>query len=55
MRNKGQAIPARGITAKEGDWVTLVGPAGEMVALGQVSPMGTGKVSLIKPKIVLAD
>ena len=52
---KGQAIPARGIAAKEGDWVTLVGPAGETVALGQVTPMGTGKVSLIKPKIVLAD
>ena len=52
---KGQAIPARGIAAKEGDWVTLVGPAGEMVALGQVTPMGTGKISLIKPKIVLAD
>jgi len=52
---KGQAIPARGIAAKEGDWVTLVGPAGEMVALGQVTPMGTGKVSLIKPKIVLAE
>ena len=30
-------------------------PAQEIVALGQVTPMGTGKVSLIRPKIVLAD
>lgn len=52
---KGQGIPARGVAANEGDWVTLVGPAGEMVALGQVTPMGTGKVSLIKPKIVLSQ
>jgi hypothetical protein len=52
---KGQAIPARGVTSKEGDWVTLLGPAQEIVALGQVTPMGTGKISLIRPKIVLAE
>ena len=52
---KGQAIPARGLTSKEGDWVTLLGPAEEVVAIGQVTPMGTGKVSLIRPKIVLAE
>ena len=52
---KGQAIPARGLAARDGDWVTLLGPAEEMVALGQVTPMGTGKISLIKPKIVLSD
>ncbi|HYV42348.1 MAG TPA: hypothetical protein VEO02_11215, partial [Thermoanaerobaculia bacterium] len=52
---KGQPIPFRGLCAKEGDWVTLLGPSEEVVALGQVTPMGTGKVSLVKPKIVLAD
>jgi tRNA pseudouridine55 synthase len=52
---KGQAIPARGLSSKDGDWITLVGPAEEIVALGQVTPMGTGKISLIRPKIVLAD
>jgi len=52
---KGQAIPARGLSSKDGDWITLLGPAEEIVALGQVTPMGTGKISLIRPKIVLAD
>lgn len=52
---KGQGVPVRDVAAKEGDWVTLLGTAGEIVALGQVTPMGTGKVSLVKPKIVLAD
>src|SRR6266511_4394175 len=52
---KGQPIPFRGLCAREGDWVTLLGPSEEIVALGQVTPMGTGKVSLVKPKIVLAD
>ena len=52
---KGQPIPFRGLSAKDGDWVTLLGPAEEVIALGQVTPMGTGKVSLIRPKIVLAD
>ncbi|HMF10559.1 MAG TPA: tRNA pseudouridine(55) synthase TruB [Thermoanaerobaculia bacterium] len=51
---KGQPIPARGIAAQEGAWVALVGPADEMLALGQVTPIGRGPVSLIKPKIVLA-
>ena len=50
---KGQAVPARGIAAREGDWVTLVGPSDEMVALGQVTPIGDRGVSLIRPKIVL--
>ena len=52
---KGQPIPFRGLSAKDGDWVTLLGPSEEVVALGQVTPMGTGKVSLIRPKIVLAE
>ncbi len=52
---KGQPIPFRGLSAKDGDWVTLLGPTEEVIALGQVTPMGTGKVSLIRPKIVLAD
>ena len=52
---KGQAVPLRDLAGKEGDWVTLYSPAGEMIALGQVTPMGTGKVSLVRPKIVLSE
>ncbi len=52
---KGQPIPFRGVSSKEGDWVTLLGPSEEVVALGQVTPMGTGKISLIRPKIVLTE
>jgi tRNA pseudouridine55 synthase len=52
---KGQPIPARGVEAKEGDWVTLLGPSDEMLALGQVSPIGSGPVSLIRPRVVLAN
>jgi tRNA pseudouridine55 synthase len=52
---KGQAIPARGVEAKEGEWVTLLGPSDEMLALGQVTPIGSGPVSLIRPKVVLAN
>ena len=50
---KGQSIPLRQVAAREGDWVTLVGPGDEMVALGQVAPIGHGGVSLVRPKIVL--
>ncbi len=52
---KGQAIAARGVAAKEGDWVTLVGPSDEMVALGQVAPVAGNRVSFIRPKIVLGE
>jgi tRNA pseudouridine55 synthase len=52
---KGQPIPARGVASKEGDWVALVGPSDEMVALGQVSPIGTRGVALIRPRLVLAE
>ena len=52
---KGQSIPARDVASKEGDWVALVGPADEMVALGQVSPIGTRGIALIRPKLVLAE
>ncbi len=52
---RGQAVPARGVEAREGDWVTLVGPANDMLALGQVNPIGQRGVSMIKPRIVLAD
>jgi hypothetical protein len=48
-------VPARGVSSAQGEWVTLVGPSDEMVALGQVSPIGERGVSLIKPKIVLAE
>ena len=50
---RGQAVPARGIPAREGDWVTLVGPTNDMLALGQVNPIGDRGVALIKPRIVL--
>jgi len=52
---KGQPIPARGVESKEGEWVTLLGPSDEMLALGQVTPIGSGPVSLIRPKVVLAN
>jgi tRNA pseudouridine55 synthase len=52
---KGQSIPARGVASKEGDWVALVGPSDEMVALGQVSPIGTRGIALIRPKLVLPE
>ena len=50
---RGQAVPARGVEAAEGDWVALVGPTNDMVALGQVNPIGNRGVALIRPKIVL--
>jgi tRNA pseudouridine55 synthase len=50
---KGQSIPARGVTSREGEWVALLGPAEEMVALGQVT--AAHKISLVKPRIVFAD
>ncbi len=52
---RGQAVPARGVAAGEGDWVTLVGPTNDMLALGQVNPIGDRGVALIKPRIVLAE
>jgi tRNA pseudouridine55 synthase len=52
---RGQAVPARGVPGGEGDWVTLVGPSNDMLALGQVNPIGNRGVALIKPRIVLAD
>ncbi len=50
---RGQSVPARGVHAREGDWVTLVGPADDMLALGQVNPIGDRGVAMIKPRIVL--
>jgi tRNA pseudouridine55 synthase len=51
---RGQSVPARDVPAREGDWVTLVGPADDMLALGQVNPIGDRGVVMIKPRIVLA-
>lgn len=50
---RGQAVPARGVEARDGDWVTLIGPTNDMLALGQVNPIGDRGVALIKPRIVL--
>jgi tRNA pseudouridine55 synthase len=52
---RGQAVPARGVEAKEGDWVTLLSPTNDMLALGQINPIGDRGIALIKPRIVLAD
>ncbi len=52
---RGQAVPARDVEAKEGDWVTLLSPNNDMLALGQINPIGDRGVALIKPRIVLAD
>jgi tRNA pseudouridine55 synthase len=52
---KGQPVPVRDLAAGEGDWVTLLGTSSEVIALGQVSPIGAGKVSLVRPKIVLRE
>lgn len=52
---RGQPIPARGVGAREGEWVALIGPSDEMLALGQVTPIGHGPIALIKPKIVLGN
>lgn len=51
---RGQSIPAR-ITGRDGEWVALHGSDGEMLALGQMTPIGTGKIAMIRPRIVLAD
>jgi len=51
---RGQAIPAR-LSGAEGDWVSLLSPDGQMLALGQMTPVGTGKIAMIKPRIVLAE
>jgi len=50
---RGQAVPARGVEAREGDWITLLSPSNDMLELGQVSPIGDRGVSLIRPRIVL--
>jgi tRNA pseudouridine55 synthase len=51
---KGQPIPLSSVASRDGDWVTLIGPGEEMVAIGQISPIGHGGMSLVRPKIVLA-
>ena len=50
---RGQAVPARDVHAREGEWVALVGPSDEMLALGQVHPVGDRGIAMIKPRIVL--
>ena len=51
---RGQSIPAR-LSGAEGDWISLLSPDGQMLALGQMVPIGTGKIAMIKPRIVLAE
>lgn len=51
---QGQPVPAR-IAGQAGDWICLTDGDGEVLAFGQISPIGTGKISMVKPKIVLAN
>jgi tRNA pseudouridine55 synthase len=51
---RGQAVPAR-LEGPEGSWVILNAPDGELLALGQISPIGAGKIAMIRPRIVLAE
>ena len=51
---RGQPIPVSSVSGREGDWIALVGPGEEMVALGQITPIGHAGISVVKPKIVLA-
>jgi tRNA pseudouridine55 synthase len=51
---RGQPIPAR-VGGQSGDWISLMDTDGEMLALGQLNPVGTGKIAMVKPRIVLAD
>jgi tRNA pseudouridine55 synthase len=50
---RGQGIPARSVAARQGDWVALIGPSDDLIALGTV--VASHKISLIQPRIVLAD
>lgn len=50
---RGQGIPARSVAARQGEWVALIGPADDLIALGTV--VASHKISLIQPKIVLTD
>jgi len=51
---QGQPVPAR-VSAAAGSWVSVLGDEGEILALGQVTPIGTGRISMVKPRIVLAE
>ena len=51
---RGQPVPAR-LEGPEGGWVCLLSADGEMLALGQIAPIGTGRIAMIKPRIVLAE
>lgn len=51
---RGQPVPAR-VDGVAGQWVALESVGGELIALGQVSPIGTGRIAMIRPRIVLAE
>ncbi len=52
---RGHAVPVRADSgAVSAPWVKLLA-AGELLALGQLEPLGRGALSLAKPKIVLTD
>ncbi|MGH9442003.1 MAG: tRNA pseudouridine(55) synthase TruB [Thermoanaerobaculia bacterium] len=51
---RGQSVPAR-VEGPDGGWVSLLSPDGELLALGQMTPIGTGRIAMIRPRIVLAE
>ena len=51
---RGQSVPAR-VEGPDGGWVSLLSADGELLALGQIAPIGTGRIAMIRPRIVLAD
>jgi tRNA pseudouridine55 synthase len=50
---RGQGIPARSVAARQGEWVALIGPSDDLIALGTI--VASHKISLIQPRIVLAE
>ena len=51
---RGQSVPAR-VEGADGGWVSLLSADGELLALGQIAPIGTGRIAMIRPRIVLAE
>ncbi len=51
---RGQSVPAR-VEGPDGGWVSLLSADGELLALGQITPIGTGRIAMIRPRIVLAE
>jgi tRNA pseudouridine55 synthase len=49
----GQAILVRDLQAEEGDWIKLVGPRHDFLAVGTVAErIGDGRIGVVQPRIV---